>query len=374
MIWEVLFWSGAGIVFTAYVGYGLWVAALSRIRPADNQPRYRPDPELPRVTCVMAAANEAALIGRKIEILTQQDYPPEKLEIVVVSDGCTDATEAIVSQWTARDPRIRLLRTPRRSGKPTALNLARSQVVTEVMALMDVRQELPPNAVRDLVAYLAIPGVGAVSGDLQVRADRYWTYEGLVRKHESRSGSMVQVTGSLYALRTADFPEIPAETILDDVYVPLQIALRGGRIVMAEPAKSLDVVTRSVGSEFVRKVRTLAGLVQVCHLVQGCLAPRRNPVWARFLVHKLFRLVAPYGLLLMLAGAAMAQGWFYRSALIGAAALVLLAVGGSLGIRLRLASLSQSIVALNLAALWAVPWYYLGRASVTWARVEVDRT
>jgi hypothetical protein len=182
-----------------------------------------------------------------------------------------------------------------------------------------------------------------------------------MRQRESRSGSMVQVTGSLYALRAEDVAPLPPGIILDDVYVPLRIALGGRRIVMAEDAGSLDVPTRSLGGEFVRKVRTLAGLVQVCHLLPALLHPARNPVFGRFLVHKLLRLLCPYALLAMLAGAATAPGWFYRAALLGGLAAPLLLAA------------ARSFLVLNLAALWAPPAYYLGRASVTWTRVEGDR-
>lgn len=374
MIWEVLFWVGLGVVFVSYAGYAIGMAGLARVRPAATGAKYLPDSLLPPVTCVLAAANEGALIGRKLGSLARQDYPPEKLAIIIVNDGSTDDTERIVQERAARDGRIRLLRTPKRSGKPTALNLARRHIETEIAVLMDVRQDLTSEAIRELVAHLADPAVGAVSGDLRVEGDAYWTYEGFVRKGESRSGSMVQVTGSLYAIRTADLPEIPPDTILDDVYVPLTVALTGRRIVMAERAGSLDVVTRSVGSEFVRKVRTLAGLVQICHTVKGCLNPARNPVWGRFVCHKLSRLACPYGLLMILAGSVMAEGWTYRVALAGVVGLGVVALGGWLGLRSRLSSIFQAFFALNTAALWAVPSYYLGHALVTWARVEADRT
>jgi cellulose synthase/poly-beta-1,6-N-acetylglucosamine synthase-like glycosyltransferase len=373
MIWVVAFWVGALIVFVSYVGYGLWLAALARLRPRPSRVEYRPDAEAPAVTCVMAAANEASLISRKIDAVLAQDYPPSRLTVLVVSDASTDGTDAIVAARAAQDPRIRLLRSGARRGKPSALNLARPHIGSDIAVLMDVRQELTPCAIRELVAHLADPEVGAVSGDLRVRGDAYWTYEAFVRRRESRSGSMVQVTGSLYAVRTADLPSIPPDTILDDVYVPLTIALRGRRIVMAEGAGSIDVVTRSVGHEFVRKVRTLAGLVQICHRVPGCLSPVRNPVWARFVVHKLSRLVCPYALASMLAAAWLAPGWPYRFALGGAIAVAFLSTV-RLPLVSRFCSVSRSLIALNVAAFWAVPSYYLGLVSVTWARVDTDRT
>jgi cellulose synthase/poly-beta-1,6-N-acetylglucosamine synthase-like glycosyltransferase len=373
MVWIAFLCVGLVVVFVSYAGYALWVAWLARVRPVPTAARYLPDSLLPSVTCLMAASNEAVLIRHKLRGLTSQDYPADKLMIIVVSDGSTDATDAIVRAWARRNPGIRLLRTEQRSGKPTALNLARGQITSDVTVLMDVRQRLTPGAIRELVAHLADPTVGVVSGDLRVKGDAYWTYEAFVRKCESRSGSMVQVTGSLYAVRTIDLPEIPPDTILDDVYVPLKVALSGRRIVMAEGAGSLDVVTRSTGDEFVRKVRTLAGLVQICHHVDGCLDPRRNPIWGRFVLHKLSRLACPYGLLLAMASAAMAEGLGYGTALLIGAAMGLVGLSLWRGPSPRVVSLVKSFMALNLAALWAMPSYYLGRTSVTWRRVGANR-
>jgi cellulose synthase/poly-beta-1,6-N-acetylglucosamine synthase-like glycosyltransferase len=374
MIWELFFWLGATVVFIAYPGYALWAAALAVLRPRPVRVRYRRPDELPSVTCVMAAANEGALIGRKLKCVLAQDYPPEKIQIIVVSDASIDDTDRVVAGWSSADSRVRLLSTGEPSGKPTALNLAWDHIDHDIVVLMDVRQGLNPTALRELVAHLEDPQVGAVSGNLLVRGDAYWTYEGFLRRCESRSGSMVQVTGSLYALRTADLPEIPAETILDDVYVPLLIAAGGRRIVMAERALSLDVVTRSARSEFIRKVRTLAGLVDVCYAVPGCLNPSRNPLWARFLFHKLSRLACPYGMALAFFGALFAPSWTYQAALAAAVGLPLLLMAAERGLRSRLFRMVKSLVVMNLAALWAVPSYYLGRPAVTWARVETDRT
>jgi poly-beta-1,6-N-acetyl-D-glucosamine synthase len=361
MMGPALFWCGLLVVCAAYGGYGAWVAWRARVRPRPCRPVYAADDALPAVTCVIAACNEAGTLERKLDALFRQDYPPDKLRVVVVSDGSTDATDAMVAARAAREGRLRLLRTPRRGGKPGALNLALPLIGPGVAVFADARQDLTPSALRELVAHLADPGVGVVSGDYRLPGDAYWAYERFMRRCESRSGSMVQVTGSLYAVRAEDVAPLPPGTILDDVYVPMRIALSGRRIVMAERAGSLDAPTRSLGGEFVRKVRTLAGLVQVCHSLPSLLRPARNPVWGRFVAHKLLRLLCPYALLAMLAGAAMAPGWFYRAALVA-----------GLGLGLLVAA-ARSFVMLNLAALWAPAAYYLGHASVTWTRVEGDR-
>lgn len=373
MIWEATFWIGLGIVVLTYGGYGVGMALLSCWRRVPTAARYLPWERLPRVTCVIAARNEAGRIERKLWNVMAQDYPLDKIEVIVVSDGSTDGTDDIVRAWAKDNPHIRLFRLEQPSGKPTALNLARAHITTDITVFMDVRQELTPRALRELVAQLEDPSVGVASGDIRIRGDAYWRYERFVRRHESRSGSMVQVTGSLYAVRTIDIPPIPVDIILDDVHVPLTVAMGGRRIVLAEEAACHDVVTRSIGSEFVRKVRTLAGVIQICHTVRGCLDPRRNPLWGRFVAHKVFRLVSPYAGGLALISAWFAPPWGYRVVFAAALGCLLGAIAPSVGVRGRVCKLLQSFVALHLAALWAVPSYYLGRVSVTWARVEVDR-
>jgi cellulose synthase/poly-beta-1,6-N-acetylglucosamine synthase-like glycosyltransferase len=369
----VLLEAGAALLLLSSIAYPLWVGLLARLRPIPVGAAYALADRLPRVTCVIAAADESALVGRKLETIREQDYPRDKVDIIVVSDGSTDDTDRIVAEWEARDAGVRLLRTGRRSGKPTALNLARPHVRTPIAVLMDVRQGLTPNAIRELVAGLADPGVAVVSGDLRLGGDAYWGLERSVRRWESASGSMVQATGSLYALRTEDLPEIPPDTILDDVYVPLLAARSGRRIVLAEGAGSLEAATRSVGSEFKRKVRTLAGLVQIVHVIPDLRFPGRHALGGRFFFHKLVRLAAPYALVLVVAGALVLGGWLARAMVAGLSLVALLALGNRLGLRTRLGRLCQSFLALNLAAVWAVPFYCLGLASVTWTRVEKDR-
>lgn len=370
---EALFWSGFGVVFLSYAGYPLWLALRARLRPAPVSARHEADERLPAVTCLIAAADEAQFIARKLEDISRQDYPPEKIAVIVVSDGSTDDTDAIVSAWSARDGRVRLVRNERRSGKPTALNRARPEVRGEVLVLMDARQGLPPESIRELVAHLADPHVAVVSGNLRQPGDAYWRYETWVRRNESRSGSMVQATGALYALRACDFPEIPPQTVLDDVYVPLVASALGGRIVLAERAECFEIPTATLRGEFTRKVRTLAGIVQVFHLLGGVLRLGRHPLWPRFLMHKLSRLACPWGLLLLLAGSLLAGSWRAWTALGAVAALGVLALVPYLGVRSRIASASRAFFGLNLAALCAPAFYYLGLLSVTWTRPERER-
>src|ERR1041384_1092071 len=152
MLWETLFWIGVVLVAAA-PGYAAWVSLQALLRPVEIPAEYAADEDLPDVTCVLAAYNEARTIRRKLDAVIGQDYPAEKLKVLVVSDGSDDGTDRIVAERAAGDPRIRLFRLPRRCGKPSALNLARRHVKSEVMVLMDLRQAVSRRAVRELVAH-----------------------------------------------------------------------------------------------------------------------------------------------------------------------------------------------------------------------------
>ncbi|HKR76499.1 MAG TPA: glycosyltransferase family 2 protein [Rhodanobacter sp.] len=308
-----------------FVGYPLWVLALARWRPRPVQRRAW----TPRVTAVLAVHDGAAHVRAKLEGLLALDYPPELLDIVVACDGCRDDSAARCRQLG--DPRIRVLEFAERRGKAACVNDAVAEARGEVLLLTDVRQRLEPDALRQLVANLGDPRVGAVSGQLRLfdaqtgfarGIDAYWRYETLIRTGESRSGSVIGVSGALYAVRRALFRPLPPGTVLDDVLVPMQVAAAGSRVVYEPAAVAWDGSSQQPREEQRRKIRTLAGNYQLVQLAPWLLLPWRNPLWFRFVSHKLLRLLAPW-LLLALALSAMLLAT--RHALFAATALGLLA-------------------------------------------------
>jgi glycosyltransferase involved in cell wall biosynthesis len=368
MIGECLFWIGGSLLFAIYPGYAAWAWYRASILWKGSPEERTPDNGLPTITCVLIVFNEERRLSQKIAAIEAQDYPHSRIKVIAVSDGSTDATDSILTAWSERESRVLFRRVPQRGGKPAAINLARALVASDVVVMMDARQGLNREAFRALVGCLRDPTVRVASACLTVRGDAYWSYETHLTRNESRSGSMVQATGSLYALRAMDLPEIPVCTILDDVYIPLRAIQNGGRIIMAESALSIDTLGDPGRREFARTVRTLGGLVQICHLLSGCLSSKKNPVATRFFIHKVARLICPYALLMMLLGALLGQGWIYRTSLVGAGTLMFLATLHSLGWQNRFTVASKLFLTLHLAALWAVPAYYLGRLEVTWAK------
>lgn len=317
-----VFWAALALLLHTYAGYPLllWLQARGWPAPVARAPLE------PRVAIVIVAHNEARRLRDKLASCLAQDYPAHRLRIVLASDGSTDDTAALVE--SLREPRVTLLTFPARRGKAACLNDAVEACSEEILVFTDARQRLDPQAVRCLVENFADARVGAASGELVFEADEgaspfargidaYWRYEKFIRRHEARSGSVVGVTGALYALRRELYVPIPPQTLLDDVAIPMQVAMQGRRVVFEERALAWDRPSQTPAQERLRKVRTLAGNFQLLALWPALLSPARNPLFLRFVSHKLLRLVAPLALAaLLLANLALVQaGPFYAFAL-----------------------------------------------------------
>ena len=369
--------AGAAVGYT-YFGYPALLALRARRWPAPPVARA---PATPDVTIVIVAHNEAGRIGRKLRNCLALDYPRERLEIVVASDGSTDGTCQEVAAFSGEG--VRLLELPGPNGKPTALNAAVPLARGEVLLLCDTRQELEPQSLRALTANLADPAVGAVSGELLIRSGgpsaaaegvgAYWRYEKWIRRTESRVGSTVGVTGAIYAIRRALFPRLDPRTILDDVAVPLHVVRQGRRVVFEPEARAWDEAVGDPRREFRRKVRTLAGNYQLVALDPSLVQPSRNPLFLGFVSHKLARLAVPWCLLAALVASlalALRGSWPFVALVAAQLAFYALAAAGwalrGRPSRPRLVSLAYAVVLLNMAAAGALFGFLSGRQQAAW--------
>ncbi|HEX9186856.1 MAG TPA: glycosyltransferase family 2 protein [Vicinamibacteria bacterium] len=372
------FWLAAAVVVYAWVGYPALVSLLARLWPA---PAVRREDREPEVTVLIVARDEEAHLEAKLRSVLALDYPREKLEVLVASDGSTDRTEAIASSFAADG--VRLLPLAPSRGKASCLNEAVPRARGEILLLTDARQALAPDALRALVAVLADPGVGAVSGELHLLGASgeagegvgvYWAYEKIVRRAESRFDSTVGVTGALYAIRRGLFPRLDPRTILDDVLVPMEVVLGGRRVVFEPGARAFDRVAESPAREYRRKVRTLAGNFQLLALRPALLDPFRNRLLFQLVSHKLARLAVPWCLVVLLAASAGlvagGGGGFYQSAFLGQAVFYLLALAGALragrGRASRATALPYTFVLLNLAAASGLVAFLRGTEKAAW--------
>jgi cellulose synthase/poly-beta-1,6-N-acetylglucosamine synthase-like glycosyltransferase len=316
---RLAFWlSLAGLLYI-YAGYPALAWLRARLWPR----RWTAAPVTPSVSVVLAAHNGGARLEGQLQRLLALDYPNIK-EIIAVSDGSTDGT----AEWLARQqyPRLTAIILDEHGGKAAALNAGMSCATAEVILFVDVRPEIAPGAVGQLLSNFADPKVGCVTGELILREAShdaasaavggvYWRYEKWIRSCESAFSSPVGVYGGFYAIRRELAVPQPPGMILDDMFQPLAIIRQGYRSVLDPQACVYDTWPARIEAEFHRKVRTLAGNFQLFQLAPWTLS-WRNPVLFQLLSHKLLRLAAPYLLiLLLLSSLALARGSLFYALL-----------------------------------------------------------
>ncbi len=364
---------GCGAVLTyTYFGYPALIGALARLRPLSlsEDPSWEPT-----VTVCIAAYNAAATLEEKLSSVLAQDYPKEKLEVLVYSDGATDATDEIVRAWSAKHPAVKLVEGRERRGKPTALNRMHDVATGEVLLITDSRQPLVPGALRALLRRLGNPLVGCVTGNLVLKGQAgsgfYWKYENWIRRKEAAFRSVVGMTGPIAALRKEDLVPLPSDIILDDIWIPMHLRLKGRRVLFAEDAIAYD---QAFGDEreFGRKVRTLAGNYQVFARMPALLSPIANPSWFETISHKILRLVCPWalaGLLVSSVVGALAPAGTAGAGILGALAIgqagfyAAAAAGTRAG---KLGSVARTFVVLNVAAVVGLWRFLRGSQRITW--------
>lgn len=351
---RTILWLCALLISYSYVGYPvvLWVISRIRARPVLKKPI------IPTVSIVMAVRNEERTLPAKLKSLQCLNYPREKTQIIVVSDGSTDGTAGILHSHAEM---LELLILEKPCGKAVALNKGIGLATGEILIFTDARQSLDSEAVSELVANFWDPEIGAVSGELILKRDSrsasdglgsYWNLEKMVRKLESMSGSVMGTTGALYAIRRGLFKEIPPGTILDDVLIPMNIVQQGKRVVFESSAIARDQLFSDKGREFSRKVRTMTGNYQLLWLAPWLISPR-NPALFRYVSHKLLRLLCPVLLMAVLVASGLAGGVFYGVMFVGQLVLYGLAAFGALfplARRIKLVSIPNTFVMLNAAA------------------------
>jgi biofilm PGA synthesis N-glycosyltransferase PgaC len=368
-----LFWGSAGTIAYAYLGYACWLW----LRGQWCRLPVRSASYTPFVSIVMVVRNEASILEDKLQNLMNLDYPKDRYEIVVTSDGSDDGTNEILPRYS-NNHGIRVIVKPEPKGKAAGLNDAILTTKGDLVVFTDTRQKLEPAAVRRLAENFADSTVGCASGELMLgdpvtgevtsRMGLYWRIEKRIRELESASGSVVGATGALYAVRRSLLVPVPPGTILDDVYIPMNVVRQGYRVVFDPKARAWDAGDQGAEREFTRKVRTLSGNYQLLQLSPWLLSSE-NPIRFEFVSHKLLRLVAPFALATVLVTSLLIQEPIYHAALalqLGLYGLCLVAMTGlARGSLARVADAAFTFVVLNTAAAVAFAYFVTGRR-VAW--------
>ena len=375
MILEILFWASLAAILWAHVGYPLFAALLAAV----HGKRIAKDDIAPSVGIVVAAHNEEAVIVRVVESLLAQDYPADRLEVVVASDGSTDGTDALVEELAGRDRRVRLVRCPR-GGKVAAQNAAVRTVDTEVVAFADAGAVWDPDALRKLVRSLADPKVGYVAGKVAFGKRRRHQPGGpllalraVAPGRESALGSITGGNGAIYAVRRADYVEVDPR-FGHDLTFPYVTVQHGKRAVYDPEARAWDRPARDLEDEYGRKVR----MFEHCWLIllRGGMLRRVGPLYLFELVaHRVLRYASGLLHLLLLATslALVSSGLVYELVLAAQIAVLVLAFAGRLRLPIPGAAVAYYYVLVTWATVAALFRYVRFGVPPVWEKVEGTR-
>jgi len=358
-----LFWSSLAVLCYNYAGYPILVFLAAKLFPADERRSATSSQEhLPRVTVLIVAYNAEHHIQERIRNVLACDYPHDRIEVLVASDGSTDATVSLVDALD--HPHVRAVAFSERRGKTRTLVDAVQQVTSDVILFTDATNQFEQNSIRHLVRHFADPQIGIATGKVSLIDERgkpvesvYWKIEMMIRRSEMRMGIMLGANGPIYAIRRDLFVEPKGPVINDDFVLPMLAHLRHGcGIIHDETARAYMLSSGGLASEFQRRCRIGAGAFQSLPVLSEMLRWRHAKHAIAFTSHKLLRWIGPFLLVVLLVTSlSLSANPVYRLFFWTQAGAYLLAVVGlfapNRGHIAGLARIASSFLILNVALL-----------------------
>lgn len=381
-----VFWIGLLVIFYTYIGYGIVIYLLSRLKGQPARIVPVPDQDLPEVTLLVAAYNEEQCIEDKIANTFNLDYPEDKLSVVFVTDGSTDRTPEIVKKFHA----VKLFHDYQRKGKIHAVNRVMPYITTPIVVFSDANTLLNRAAIRNLVSHYQDERVGGVAGEKRIYtrdADNasgsgegfYWKYESFLKQKDAAVYSIVGAAGELFSIRTALYEQPPEDMVIEDFYLSLRICARGFRFQYAPDAYATETASASVDEEWKRKVRICAGAFQAMRKLTPLLNPFRYGILSlQYISHRVLRwTLAP----ILLPAVFFSNVWLatngpllYKWLLLAQVGFYLLAFAGY---RLRDKQIAVKgffvpyyFAVMNLAVYAGFARYWKGSQSVVWEKAQ----
>lgn len=372
----IIFFAAASALSYTYLAYPALLFAMTRDRPMRDHVL-----ALPALSVIIPFHNEERWVNRKLDNALSWNYPPDRLQIIAVSDGSTDETEAILRRYEGR---VTVVAYPDRQGKPTALNRGSMHATGDILVFSDANVLVQPDAARIMARHYADPEIGAVSGNVHLQPEAsdeplgeglYMQYERWLYEQESRANTMVGADGALFSIRRECYTPLSADAIADDFEIAMGVLEREWRIHYEPEARAQEIVTPDVKAEFRRKVRMIAGGYQALWRHRSLLNPFRRPAVAvQLLSHKVLRWLVPVFLTAALAASLSAppSSWLMAAA-VAQAGFYGLAAWGWLSVRSRRwlpVYVPYYFCAVNLAAAVGFWRYLRGRQPITWQKAR----
>jgi len=310
---KILFWACLLIVFYTYLGYGILLYIIIRLRrlfKGKPQKAVMPqDDELPTMTLMICAYNEEDVVAEKMENTLAIDYPKDKLRIMWVTDGSNDHTNELLSAY----PEVDIVFSPERRGKTAALKHGLRELQTRYVAFTDANTMINTGALREIARLFCDPTVGCVSGEKRVAARKagemaaegeglYWKYESTLKRWDSELYSAMGAAGELYAIDPNLCREVPDEALLDDFMMSMYVVQAGKRIAYTADAYAMEYGSANIHEESKRKRRIAAGGLQSIWWLRSMLNPLRQPlVTFQYVSHRVLRWsITPIAMVLLL--------------------------------------------------------------------------
>lgn len=388
----IFFWLLLFVVFYAYVGYGILLFSIVRLRralglkkPVTADPGYEPE-----VTLFIPAYNEKEYVAEKIRNTRELDYPREKLHIMWVTDGSDDGTPQELAKYEG----VEVHHLPGRSGKIGAMNRGMKFVCTPIVIFSDANTHLGKESIRRIVRLFADPSVGCVSGEKRIRdkgkdaaagagEGLYWKYESALKKLDAELYSVVGAAGELFAIRKELYREVERDTLLDDFIISLRVAQKGYTIQYDPEAYALETASSNVKEELKRKIRISAGGIQSVIRLRSLLNVFRYKTLSfQYISHRVLRwtlapltllLLIPVGMALALHEGILSFG-MYAVLFWGQIIFYLAALLGwyleNRMIRMKLLFVPYYFFIMNLSVFLGFRRYLKGSQSVNWERAK----
>ncbi|TDB59807.1 glycosyltransferase family 2 protein [Arundinibacter roseus] len=385
---EFLFWLSLFIVFFTFLGYGILLYVLVKLRK--KLVGKRPIPILaepaPSLTLVVAAYNEEDLIEEKVRNTLALDYPRHALRILFVTDGSSDNTPHLLAKY----PEIITMHSPERRGKIHAIHRVMETIQTELVVFTDANTLLNPQALRTIARHYSDPTVGAVAGEKRVAQEDvsdatagegfYWKYESTLKKWDSELYSVVGAAGELFSIRRELYEPVPADTILDDFMISMLIAQKGYRIIYEPEAYATELSSANIEEELKRKIRIAAGGIQSVVRLRSMLNPFPAPLLTfQYIGHRVLRwTVTPFFMLLAFVLNILlvfeTDNWVYGLLLAGQVLFYGAALTGHIlqtrKIKVKALFVPYYFCVMNYAVLAGIARYLRGNQSAVWVKAK----